>query len=1818
MATWRSTLSSMAQKGASMRPLRYAWLLLLLLSCSLLDPSALRITSDLPKGIVAQNATFSFTFSRGVAPPDSIGVWTASPFLTFDPPIEGKFVWEDSTRLVFSPDQLLPGDASFRGTINASLLKAMARAGSFRGDETFTFSTRPFLLEKVDLFYDRIDQRRVVGLRANLEFSYAVAPQDVERLLRITIEDEASPAVRVMVNTPSRIIPLEIGNVTTRKSSRDVEIRFDEGLTSTETKTALRQDRPFKITVPGLGDLTVAGHEVVRTGVDALVRIRTSQEVDLPSVKMLVSVTPAVPFTIERVDGPGFGVRAPFEPDTKYQLTVSKGLSSVLGAQTENDYTADIIVGNIKPSFEFTSSSGSYLLLSGNRSIGLKTINVPKLQVRVSQIFRNNIVFFLERGRWYDWYYDEDGGSSPRKFRYVVGNFGRFLSSHEMTLTGGTNQHVESSLDLTPHLRKDYKGFLLVEIADPRESWRTTSKLVVVSDIGLIVKRSANELRVYAVSLADAQPMTGVDVSLISTSNQTLSTVATDRKGVAVFSNLRDILGSFQLKLITASKDDDFSFIHLEDYRVETSRFDVGGRTDLAGQLDAFMYGDRNLYRPGDSVIVAGLVRSTAGAATPGLPMRVRIFTPKGSLFQEHLPTLDDEGTFEVRLPTTTSFLTGPWRFDLLTGTEEYLSSYTVNLEDFVPDRLKVLLTASQSTATPGDRIDFNGEALNFFGPPAAGRSYEFEARLSDAPFRSKQFPEFRFDDESAAPYEDTPVVEEGKTDQQGKMEERFDVPRGIRARGTLLARGRLGVFDESGRPVYQVAQVVVHPRKVYVGVRSSGAYYVRPGTPHAFQVVAVDPQDNVVAGTKARISVIRREWHSVLRQDPRGGALRYMSEIREVPVETRDLALNAGPKEQTVTVPRSGDYSVRVGAADGPGYTEFRFYAYDWASSDITSFKVDPEARVEIVTDKKSYAPGDKARLLFQTPFDGTMLVTVERNRVMHSEYVTVRQNAASIEVPIEDAYLPTVYVSAVLFRKVKEQNLPLMAGHGFAPLNVERAANRLGVSIEAPEKVRPKTRQTITVRAGIHETVGFTLAAVDEGILQKRRMATPDPYGHFYAKRALETETFDFFRDLLPEIAGPKAASSGGGEFAAMAQRVSPISTLRFKPVALWSGRLRTDRDGLARVTLEIPEFSGELRLMAVAYKGHRYGAADRPMKVADPVVLTVGLPRFLSPGDEVAMTITAFNTTNQEANLRFRVASTGPVSASDPAEPLTVEPNRERVATVILKAGPGVGAATVTVTTEAFGETISSVTEIPVRPISPYTTESLNGVLEGGTPVTHTLGEVFLPFNQKAYVTISPLPVAQLAKEFKSLVGYPYGCLEQTTSKAFPQLYLRDIANVLDPGIVSIGSPTYFVNEAITKIVGMQQHDGSFSYWPGGEGTNTWSTVYATHFLVEAAKAGYAVPVTVHDKALGALRMIARQKGTEDYYTYASGRTSVRRVADKSCVYALYVLAVSGQAEKAVMDFYRTSPSLLTGDTRMLLAGAYAQSGDRATFMQLVPATFSPEEPTRTTGRWFDSPIRAQAIVLNVLLDTDPENQQIGRLIEYLGRSYRGGWYSTQDNAFTLLAFGKAARRAGTIGRGTVTMNGRTMTYGGGTQRIDLPATTGPVTLSLEGSGRVFYAVVTEGIRKDGAVKIEDKNLRVRREFFDRFGTPVDISSIRQNSLVVIRLTLSSDVDNLEHIAISDLLPAGLEIENPRLEATEQYAFLKNMSTPEYLDLRDDRINLFTEFTLGGRTRTFAYLARAVSRGRFHMPPVTASAMYDGNYTSTSGRGMLNVVE
>ena len=537
----------------------------------------------------------------------------------------------------------------------------------------------------------------------------------------------------------------------------------------------------------------------------------------------------------------------------------------------------------------------------------------------------------------------------------------------------------------------------------------------------------------------------------------------------------------------------------------------------------------------------------------------------------------------------------------------------------------------------------------------------------------------------------------------------------------------------------------------------------------------------------------------------------------------------------------------------------------------------------------------------------------------------------------------------------------------------------------------------------------------------------------------------------------------------------------------------------------------------------------------------------------------------------------------------------------------------------------ERFTEVTELPIRPAASLEKRTGSGVIAGGATLPLNLKTDFLPASITSRLVVSRSPLTEFSKDLRYLLQYPYGCLEQTVSAAFPQLYYGDLAATLQQKTGAAAknqryNPNYHVQEAIRKIEAMQLYNGSLSYWPGGDYDNWWATAYAAHFLQEAQRAGFAVNKPVLDKTLRYLQFRLKKRETEPYqYFDVNNLAREKTIASKEIAYSLYVLALAGRQDAVALNYYRANRQLLAEDSKFLLACTHALLGNQRQFRALLPTKFGGETAAkRALDGSFYSPIRDQGLVLNALLETDPNNPQVLSMARQLSRQLRtAGWLSTQERAFALLALGKIAKRdARSTATATVSANGKALGSFTGKDLTISNVANRALSLRTAGSGNLYYFWETEGISASGQVKEEDSYLKVRRQFLNRAGQLLGTPTFRQNDLVVVKITIEAGdaAGTVKNVAITDLLPAGLEIENARLGAVRELDWAKDAATPDYLDVRDDRINFFTTAT--GPPKVFYYLARAVSKGTFKLGPVNADAMYNAEYHSYNGAGTVRV--
>lgn len=1373
-------------------------------------------------------------------------------------------------------------------------------------------------------------------------------------------------------------------------------------------------------------------------------------------------------------------------------------------------------------------------------------------------------------------------------------------------------------MNINSILNNGYKGIYIVRVSSADKRWVQDSKFIAVSDLGLIAKRSDDNMIVFVNSISEAKPVPGVKIKLLSRTNQEMFVGTSDENGVVRFSGVREVAKEFIPRIITAETSDDFNYIDLRETEIETSRFDVGGKTVYSQFYNAFIYSARNIYRPGEKVHLSAIVRDDMVGLVDQIPIVTKIISPNGKVFDEFKKTLNKEGSFELDFTLPDYAQTGSYIVELYTGGKELIGSYNISVEEFAPDKIRVNLKSEKENLSVGEIYKLNMEAEFLFGAKAANMKYEADVQLRQISFVSKKYPKFNFTNSSVQNTNIEKTLMEGTLDDQGKGNIKYIIPSDIKGKGILQGFAFVSVFDYTGRPVNRLASFNVFPNDYYLGIKSEGYYF---GTKKnlTFEVVAVDKNDHGIKNFKAKAALYKLNWQSVLKKD-RYGKYYYASEKVPKLEWEREITINETAKVN-LNVTNSGNYELRIRKEGEEEYQYSQFYAYGWGASTASSFQVDKEGRIDVVLDKKSYEPGEIAKALFTTPFSGKLLVTVERNGVYDYQFVDVTDKSTEVDLPIKEEYLPNVYITATLFKAHKvRSDAPFLVGHGFANMSVEKKSNHLPVSIIAPKEIKPRTTQNITVKSVPEKDVYITLAVVDEGILQLKDYKTPDPYAFMYAKHPLGVKSYDLYKLLLPEIVAENSSPGGDALAGQLKKRTNPIKSKRFKLVTVWSGIKKTDSNGEVTVPIEIPQFNGEVRLMAVAYSGKRFGSSETSMKVRDNLIIEPEVPRFLTTGDSLLSNVTLINTTDKKGTAKITLNVSGPLQIiGDETQEVEIEAGSTENVLFAIK-GTNVGLGKLSYSTTGLAKLKDEI-ELAVRPSSPFATVTGVGEISAGETLTLKLPSDYLKGTQKTSLTISSFPAVKFGKHMKYLVQYPYGCIEQTVSKLFPQIYFEDLAKLVAPELYKTRNAPYFVKEGIRKIESMQLYNGAMSYWQGGSYESWWGSVYAAHFLVEARKAGYNVSDKVLNNLFSYLTKRSREKDTYNYRIWGNGKVTSTQRARKEIIYSLYVLALAGKGELSTMNYYKSRPHLLTEDGKYLLAGAYALMGKMNSYSETIPQAFVAENPLRETGGSFDSEVRANAIMLSVLADVDPESDMVFYLTKHLAK-IGDRIYSTQDRAFALMAMGKVAKRNADADVSVEVRDGKKEIgkYSGN----DLVLSNGrleveDIELKASGKGKVYYFWAREGVRENWEPKPENLGMEVTREYYNyKTGNKITNNRFKQGELILCKIGLKGYSRSAENIVITDMIPAAFEIENARLSEENRININDNKKfVPQYEDIRDDRLILFTDLN-SNQSKYYYYILRVVNKGDYKLPGISAEAMYDPEIRSVNESTIIKVTD
>lgn len=1180
-------------------------------------------------------------------------------------------------------------------------------------------------------------------------------------------------------------------------------------------------------------------------------------------------------------------------------------------------------------------------------------------------------------------------------------------------------------------------------------------------------------------------------------------------------------------------------------------------------------------------------------------------------------------------------------------------------------------------------------QADYLFGQPVAGRPATLTIRTEPATFAPANWSGWTFGDSA-----NTAEVFHGKQavggriarppvtlDAHGHATWKIDPDELLNPEGESKAQDYPGpwrvtfyaaAIENGGRAVSVSKSIDADRLASYVGIQAQQAN-PRAGAPCAFEFVRVTPAGQpVAAGGEVQLQLYREVWNTSLVEQH--GHYGYVSTRKLDHVgKPQRLALHDGLASYAITPPTGGAF-VLTAKDLATGYTSsIRFFADAGAWDDNVS-REDPE-KVELIlapppastwetfrqaaqhptvalaynawhhgtlrvapTGEPTFRPGGTAQVLVRSPFAGRLLLSVETDAVLSTQVIDMPASQMTATIKLPDDSRPNAYVTATVIRAINPNaRWQTHRAFGITRAAIDNSDRKLAVQIAAPPEIRPDTSLDLAVKVTgatgrPAANAAVTVLAVDEGILSLTNCLTPDPFAFFNGRRAHGVKWSDLYSQLMPEVAKPQRSSEVGGDKgdAPAGRHSSPVAAKRVKPVAFISGVLHTDGDGLARADFHVPDFSGQLRVMAIASSRESFGSAQSSTLVRSPLLIQASWPRFAAPGDRFTVPITIFNRTSQPGPAKITI-ELQPTEKQPPAirsaqsiiTSAPIAPGGSTTVNIDVTANDVAAVAHILVTASMNGETARDETELPVRPASPEISVGGYATVTPNHPTTLPAMPDFLPGTRRLQVTLSPMPSLELPRGLDYLDRYPYGCAEQTISGCLPLLALGDLGPHIAPDLFSRPRVEEKLQTGLTRLIGMQCADGGIAMWPGSRESWPWASVYAAQLLVETASAKHPVPAEFRDSLFAYVRnLLTRSADADDLVEVQA--------------YACYVLALAGKPERAVMsrlteivNHPRDVGHDHSPEARFHLAAAWLAAGRRDLAEGLIPQTLPQPRSTRQLSGNVGSPVRDRAALLSTLLDVDPNRPELPALAQQLADAGRDGrWQSTQDAAFAVVALAKYLR---TVDPGSpyehaeLNMAGKPIGAAESGQSIHVtPTSAGGLTATIAGPAKAkgHLAWLFTGVPMHPPVD-EDAGLSIRRRYLDASGRPLSENRVRSGELVQVELSLESPTA-LANLVIDDLLPAGLEVENAHLatsaqsdEAERKPKSPERLITAARVDARDDRVILVGGIPTGG-TYTFTYLARAVTPGTFVIPPVRGECMYDiGTHSLHGGGQTLTVV-
>ncbi|MBR9919506.1 MAG: hypothetical protein GYB31_01625 [Bacteroidetes bacterium] len=1808
-------------------------------------------------GTLSRNAKLRVRFTQAAVDQEAIGQNLDEKLISLSPAASGRTYWEDPFTLVFQPDTYLEPATTYVATVYLGEIfqGVPADARSFEFDfhiKAMEFDVSMEGLQAPDPA--DLSKQEITGILSTTD----VADEEIVEGILTATQNGQSKNISWTHAGGGTEHRFTIKNVERGEKAENVEISWNGRSLGVSQKASIQYE------VPALGDFKITGAKVYQSP-QQYISLHFSDPIDpeqnLNGLIRILDYSDNSNLSFS-VDGNAVLIYPSARLTGEKTLVVEPGLrnSQKMKMPLAGRYT---VTFTEEAPAVFLAGRGVIMPKSDGLYFPFEAVNLNAVEVEIFKIYNNNILQFLQ-------YNDLDG-------QYDLERVGRIIHQQKVELTSlnakaDPNKKQRYALDLSKLIEADpeaiyqvrigyrpeysnyycpgketdqeadvelvsyqsqeaeteyssimsgyygidgyYEGYRWQHREDPcypayYNSDNFISRNVLVSNLGLIAKTDRNQSSYVVVTdLRSGQPVSGAKVSFYDYQQQLVGSATTDNNGFGRAKLQRDAF------VAVAEAGNEVGYLKLDHgMSLQLSRFDVGGVQPQEG-LKGYLYGERGVWRPGDSIYLHFVLEDQLGTLPASHPVQFELYDARGQLYEKRITSEHVGQIYPLHVATDASSPTGNWRASVSVGGASF--SKIIRVETVKPNRLKIELDFGGDEIRGADgQVNATLESRWLHGAPAANLKAKVESQLSAINTKFDKFPGFEFDDPARRFNAQPQVVFDGSLNARGEAQFSANLLKQKSAPGKLRASFKTRVFEKGGDASINQTNMPFSPYQSYAGVEIPKGKYGEKrldiGREKSLRFALVDADGNPMANRRINVGLYRVEWR--WWWDGNNDNLSQHASSNHVAAkQTTELVTDSkGIATWSVKVDDWGRYMIRACDLDGDHCSGDFFYAgYPWYDESGTNQQ--EAAMLAFSSSQESYETGQTVELRIPASADGRILLSLENGtEVIETRWEKAQSGENIVRFEAKPEMSPTVYAHVSLLQPHAngENDLPIRM-YGVIPIQVEDPKTHIKPEIDMPDKLEPEQKVSVAVSEENGQAMSYTLAVVDEGLLDLTNFGTPDPWDAFYAKEALGVKTYDVYNYVLGGYGGEFARILSIGGDGEINREKEENQANRFKPVVLHLGPFKLEKGKTAKHDLVIPNYVGSVRVMVVGASNGAYGSAEKTVAVKKPLMVLATLPRVLGPGESLQLPVDVFAMEEGINNVSLSLSeSSGLVTISQSSQNLQFSRTGDQLAFFDIQVGQETGVARFTVEASGNGKKASQEIEIQVRNPNPFVTDVSDYVLEAGSEWTQTYQPLGSPGTNEAVLEVSSLPPINLDRHLQYLLRYPYGCLEQTLSSGFPQLYLAELVDLKEDQKEKVPAN---IQATIDRLRQFQQSNGGFSYWPGNNHVNLWSNTYAGHFLLEAKAKGYTIPGGMLNRWTDFQRKLARnwdpRQFEQGFYSHANDQLSQ--------AYRLYTLSLANEPELGAMNRLRESTDLGTA-AKWRLALAYAVAGKPDIAAQLVQGLGNEIREYQETGFTFGSGLRDRAMILEAMNFLEM-TKEASELVKILSEELSGSrWLSTQELSFNLLAIGKY------VGKFDMQQNvafeyqlDQSQAVNAAADKpvmlIGLSPKGGQVRIKNTGKGVLFARVVRRGQPIVGDQTDAANNLKIAVQYKDLQGNVIDPGRIVQGTDFVAEVSVSHPGFPFEYryeeMALDQIFPSGWEITNSRMT---NVSYFSNSSQAEYQDIRDDRVVSFFDIS-AGKQQTYRVQLTAAYPGRYYLPSVSCEAMYDDRiYARHAGR-------